>query len=123
MEDSLCFDVERVIGRMKKFTILKGALSISMARLCVCAWLRSFQPALVLQPDTASNSLDEHIDSYFECWMNPIMMETMKKVKMRTTRTLMVYLQTTVDWGIFAVKNFSPLQWEVKIKYMKIFLW
>ena len=97
---SVRIHVERAIGRIKNFAILKGTLPISMARManqivCVCAWLTSFQPALVLQPDAASDSLDEYIASYFE-WMNQIMMETMKAVKMRTTSTLTAYLHTII---------------------------
>ena len=49
---SLRIHVERAIGRIKNFSILKGTLPLCMARLanqivCVCAWLTNFQPALV----------------------------------------------------------------------------
>ena len=64
---SLRIHVERAIGRMKNFTILKGTLPISLARLtnhfvCVCAFLSNFQPALV--PPSDVNESD--VEQYFE---------------------------------------------------------
>ena len=52
---SLRIHVERAIGRMKNFTILKGCFPINMARLtnqivCVCALLTNFFPPLVPPP-------------------------------------------------------------------------
>ena len=48
---SLCIHVERAIGRIKTFAILKETLPLSLARLsnqivCVCAFLSNFKPAL-----------------------------------------------------------------------------
>ena len=52
---SLRIHVERIIGRVKNFSILRGTLPISMTRLAnqivsVCALLLNMQPALVPQP-------------------------------------------------------------------------
>jgi len=49
---SLRIHVERAIGRIKTFSILRGTLPITMARIVnqivyVCAFLSNFQPALV----------------------------------------------------------------------------
>jgi len=51
--------VEHAIGRIKKFSILKGNFLLSMIRLtnqivCVCAWLSNFQPTLNFQDSTFS---------------------------------------------------------------------
>ena len=59
--------VERAIGRMKNFTILKGTIPISLARLanqivCVCGFLSNFHPALVPPPDDISES---EVEDYF----------------------------------------------------------
>lgn len=48
---SLHIHVERAIGRIKNFTILKGTIPIRMARLvnqnvCVCGFLSNLRPAL-----------------------------------------------------------------------------
>ena len=69
---SLRIHVERAIGRMKNFTILKGVFPINMARIvnqimCVCGWLTNFFSPLVPPPtdketDTASSS-DEDSDA------------------------------------------------------------
>ena len=70
---SLRIHVERAIGRMKNFTILKGVFPINMARLTnqivsVCAWLTNFFPPLVPPPtdketvDDSSSSEDEDSD-------------------------------------------------------------
>lgn len=67
---SLRIHVERAIGRMKTFRILKETFPISMARLanqivCVCGRLTNFYPALVPAPD--ENMLDEtEVDDYFK---------------------------------------------------------
>ena len=53
--------VERAIGRIKNFTILKGTIPISMAQLvnqivCVCAFLSNLCLALVPPPQLLSES-------------------------------------------------------------------
>ena len=65
---SLRIHVERAIGRMKTFTILKETIPISMARItnqivCVCAFLTNFMPALVPLPQDSS---DSDVEEYFE---------------------------------------------------------
>ena len=65
---SLRIHVERAIGRIKNFAILKGKFPLSMIWLlnqvvCVCAWLTNFQPVLVPPPMEAS---DEEITEYFQ---------------------------------------------------------
>ena len=73
---SLCIHVERAIGRMKNFTILKGVFPINMARIanqivCVCAWLTNFFPPLVPRPCTdketdesnSSSDIDSDVNS------------------------------------------------------------
>ena len=64
---SLRIHVERVIGRIKNYSILKGTLPISMIRLAnnivsVCAWLTNFQPALIPLPGDSSVA---DVDQYF----------------------------------------------------------
>ena len=54
---SIQIHVECAIGRIKKFSILKGNFPLSMIRLtnqivCVCAWLSNFQPTLNFQDST-----------------------------------------------------------------------
>ena len=66
---SLRIHVEHTIGRIKNYSILKGTLPLSMARLAnqiinVCAWLTNFQPALVPLPK-GEQSVDE-VDQYFQ---------------------------------------------------------
>ena len=66
---SLRIHVERAIGRMKVYSILKQTLPIKMARLInqiifVCAFLTNFQPA-ILPLSTDTDDDDEEIDSYF----------------------------------------------------------
>lgn len=69
---SLRIHVERAIGRIKTFRILKDSFPISMARLanqivCVCGWLTNFYPALVPAPD--ENTLEEtDVDDYFHAF-------------------------------------------------------
>ena len=65
---SLRIHVERAIGRLKTFSILKQTIPISMARLvnqivCVCAFLSNFHPALVPPPQQCEESDVQH---YFE---------------------------------------------------------
>jgi hypothetical protein len=65
---SLRIHVERVIGRIKNYSILKGTLPISMIRLAnnivsVCAWLTNFQPALIPLPGDTST---DDVDRYFQ---------------------------------------------------------
>ena len=71
---SLRIHVERAIGRIKTYTILKQTLPLSLARIsnqvvCVCAYLSNFKPVLV--PPEASELVDESaltsVDDYFEC--------------------------------------------------------
>ena len=64
---SVRIHVERAIGRIKCFSILKGTIPISLARLtnhivCVCAFLTNFGPALVSSPETSS---EDEVDAYF----------------------------------------------------------
>ena len=65
---SLRIHVERVIGRIKNFAILKSTLPITMIRLAnqivsVCAWLTNFQPVLIPLP---GDHCDEEVDRYFQ---------------------------------------------------------
>ena len=65
---SLRIHVERAIGRLKNYNILKQTIPISMARLtnqivCVCAFLSNFQPALVPLSEHCEES---DVDEYFE---------------------------------------------------------
>ena len=59
--------MERAIGRLKNYNILKGTFPISMSRLasqivCVCAYLSNFLPALVPPMEDIS---DSDIQEYF----------------------------------------------------------
>ncbi len=65
---SLRIHVERAIGRIKNFNILKETIPISLARLTnqivhVCAFLSNFHPALVPPPHVTSES---DVEEYFE---------------------------------------------------------
>lgn len=67
---SVRIHVERAIGRIKNFTILKSTLLLTLACLanqivCVCAWLTSFQPALV-PPPVDDDKEDSDVDTYFD---------------------------------------------------------
>ena len=67
---SVRIHVERAIGRIKNFSILKGNFPLSMIRLanqivCVCAWLSNFQPALVPAPTELSET---EVDDYFQAF-------------------------------------------------------
>ena len=63
--------MEKVIGRIKNFSILKSILPIiTMSRIAnqivsVCAWLTNFQPALIPIPSD-DNDDSESIEQYFE---------------------------------------------------------
>ena len=64
--------MERAIGRLKTFRILKGTFPITMARLvnqivCVCAWLTNFSPALVpvAEDDDIEENSDTEVQDYF----------------------------------------------------------
>ena len=66
---SLRIHVERAIGRIKNYAILKGTLPITMIRVAnqvvsVCAWLTNFQPTLVPLP--SNNSTEDDVASYFQ---------------------------------------------------------
>ena len=66
---SLRIHVERAIGRIKTYKILKSTIPLSMACLsnqivCICAFLSNFHPALVPQPPKTSSEAD--VDKYFE---------------------------------------------------------
>ncbi len=67
---SVRIHVERAIGRIKKFQILKGTIPISMSRLSnqivfVRAFLTNFLPALVpLHKDVVSS--DINVENYFD---------------------------------------------------------
>ena len=65
---SLHIYVERAIGRIKPFSILKGTIPINMARIInqivyVCAFLTNFQPALV---PLGVEDDDDTVESYFK---------------------------------------------------------
>ena len=67
---SVRIHVERTIGRMKCFGILKGTIPISLARLTnhivyVCAFLTNFGPALVSSPEISSE--DAYFGEISEC--------------------------------------------------------
>ena len=67
---SVRIHVERAIGRIKNFSILKGTFPLSMVRLanqvvCICAWLSNFQPALIPAPTDLS---EIEVDNYFQAW-------------------------------------------------------
>ena len=65
---SLRIHVECAIGRIKVYSILKGTIPLSMARLTnqiifVCAFLTNFQPVLIPLPTDPD---DKDIESYFD---------------------------------------------------------
>ena len=65
---SLRIHVERTIGRIKNYSILKGVLPISMIRIAneivsLCAWLTNFQPAMIPLPGDSSI---EEVEEYFQ---------------------------------------------------------
>lgn len=70
---SLRIHVERAIGRLKTFRILKGTFPITMARLVnqvvsVCAWLTNFSPALV--PVATDDDMEENSDTEVQDYFN-----------------------------------------------------
>ena len=65
---SLHIHVERVIGRIKNFAILKGAIPLSMSRIfneivCVCSWLVNFQPVLIPPVPCDLEKIDEYFNT------------------------------------------------------------
>ena len=70
---SLRIHVERAIGRLKNFNILKGTIPISIARqtnqiVHVCAFLTNFQLALVPLPDDSDESdVTHYFDQLSDC--------------------------------------------------------
>ena len=69
---SLRIHVERAIGRIKTFTILKQILPITFARLsnqivCVCAYLSNFKPVLIPPESQSTEQTDSEVevDDYF----------------------------------------------------------
>ena len=75
---SLRIHVERAIGRIKTYNILKGTLPNTLARIAnqvvsVCAWLTNFQPALVPCSQQNPEESEDEVDKYFEsCTSNYI---------------------------------------------------
>jgi len=68
---SLRIHVERAIGRIKTYSILKQTLPISLARLSnqivfVCAYLSNFKPVLVPPESSTSTESEIDVDKYFE---------------------------------------------------------
>lgn len=68
---SLQIHVERAIGRIKNYTILKSPLPISMSRIAnqivtVCALLVNFQPVLIPLSTTEEPDVDEYLDCNYE---------------------------------------------------------
>ena len=69
---SVRIHVEQAIGGMKTFSILKGPIPLSMARLTnqivfVCGLLTNFQPALLpLSNEPSDSDSDEHVEKYFK---------------------------------------------------------
>ena len=66
---SLRIHVERAISRIKTYTILKGTIPISLARLTnqiiyVCAFLTNFHPVLL---DFPTINTEADVDDYFDC--------------------------------------------------------
>lgn len=63
---SVRIHVERAIGRMKSFSILKHTIPITLAGIsnqivCVCAYLSNFKPVLVPPHES---TMDQDVDSY-----------------------------------------------------------
>ena len=76
---SIRIHVERAIGRIKNFSILKGNFPLSMIRLanqivCVCAWLSNFQPALVPAPTELSET---EVEDYFHAFDDFFVIQTL----------------------------------------------
>ena len=69
---SVRIHVERVIGRIKNYSILKTTLPIAMARIAnkivsVCAWLINFQTVLI-PPPPDNECTDDDVQQYFESY-------------------------------------------------------
>jgi len=70
---SLRIYVERAIGRIKTFNILKGTLPNSLSRIAnqvvsLCAWLTNFQPALApfaLGDANEEQEIVEYLSKYY----------------------------------------------------------
>ena len=70
---SVRIHVERAIGRMKSFSILKHTIPITLAGLsnqivCVCAYLSNFKPVLVPPHESTMDQDDDSnsdVDEYF----------------------------------------------------------
>ena len=61
--------MERAIGRIKKYTILKGPLSLFMSHIANqiimgCALFVNFQPVLILLSTMEESDVDEYLDCY-----------------------------------------------------------
>ena len=69
---SLRIHIERVIGRIKNYAILKGTLPITLSRIAnqivsVCTWLVNSQAVLIPpNPIEEVDEVDEYLDSYFD---------------------------------------------------------
>ena len=69
---SLRIHVERAIGRMKLFSILKSTIPISLSRLTnqiiyVCAFLTNFQPVLIPLPEEPDIDVEAYFDQLSDC--------------------------------------------------------
>lgn len=69
---SLRIHVERAIGRIKNFSILKTSLPITFSRIanqivCVCGWLVNFQTVLIAPPVTSNETddVDDYLKSFY----------------------------------------------------------
>jgi len=67
---SLHIHVERVIGRIKNYSILKGTLPLSFSRIAnqivsVCAWLVNFQPVLIPPYAESKEDTDAYLLTQF----------------------------------------------------------
>ena len=73
---SVRIHVERAIGRIKLYSIIKGTLPITLTRIanqiiCVCAWLVNFQSILLPPPDindydVNNEQQDDDVTNYFD---------------------------------------------------------
>ena len=69
---SVRIHVERAIGRIKNFSILKTTLPITFSRIanqivCVCGWLINFQRVLIAPPviNTETDDVEEYFQSFY----------------------------------------------------------
>ena len=67
---SVRIHIERVIGRIKHFSILKSPLPLSMSRIAnqiitVCALLVNFQPVLIPVSTTEESDVDDYLEEYY----------------------------------------------------------